>query len=47
MTTIRAFLLGAREFRLQATACTTQPGAYDAGREFAHRATLRRWDTNR
>ena len=40
------FLLGMREFRLD---CTTHFGemeieTYDAGREWAHRLTLRLWD---
>jgi hypothetical protein len=46
-TRIRAFILGVAEFRLSATTsfddysllCT-----YDAGREFAHRVTLRRFE---
>lgn len=41
---IRAFILGIAEFRLNVTASTGHPVAYDAGREFAHRVTLRRWD---
>lgn len=46
MKTITAFFLGVREFRSD---CTTNPGgrlieAYDAGREWAHRLTLRMFD---
>lgn len=43
---IRAFLFGVREFRSD---FTTNFGShliesYDAGRDFAHRLTLRYWD---
>lgn len=42
MRAIRAFLLGAWEFR---SGCTTNPGdlieTYDWGREWAHRLTFR------
>lgn len=46
MKMIRAFLLGAWEFRSD---FTTNPGndlieTYDWGREWAHRLTLRVWD---
>lgn len=41
---IKSFLLGVREFRLSATLSTSHPRAYDAGRELAHRVTLRKWD---
>lgn len=47
MKTIYAFLLGMWEFRLSFT--TSMPysltDAYDAGREFAHRITLRRFES--
>lgn len=44
---LRAFLLGVIEFRSD---FTTNPGEdligiYDAGRELAHRVTLRRFET--
>jgi hypothetical protein len=46
MKTIRAFILGMREFRLSLT--THFNGdlieAYDCGRELAHRLTLRRYE---
>lgn len=51
---IRAFLLGFWEFRLDCTwadparnedcGYTDLDHVYDCGREFAHRATFRRWD---
>ena len=46
MNALRAFLLGMWEFRSD---FTTNPGddlieAYDLGREWAHRLTLRRFD---
>ncbi|MEI7652612.1 MAG: hypothetical protein WCJ96_11465 [Verrucomicrobiota bacterium] len=46
MKTIKAFLLGMREFRID---FTTNPGedlipAYDHGRDLAHRLTLRRFE---
>jgi hypothetical protein len=46
MSALKAFLLGMREFRSD---FTTNPGndlieTYDAGREWAHRLTLRRFD---
>lgn len=46
MLRLKAFLLGMREFRID---YTTNPGEhlidiYDAGRDFAHRMTFRRWD---
>lgn len=45
---IKAFLLGVLEFRSD---MTTNPGSdliedYDAGRELAHRLTLRRFETS-
>ena len=43
----RAFLLGLREFRSDITttlATMREYDAYDKGREFAHRVTLRRYD---
>lgn len=55
MIQLLAFLRGAREFRSHATWADPErpPGggltaldvAYDWGREWAHRLTLRRWDT--
>lgn len=46
MKTIRAFLLGASEFRLSFT--TRLPdglmGAYDHGRDFMHAITFRRYE---
>lgn len=47
MKTIAAFFLGVIEFR---SGCTTNPGddlieAYDSGREWAHRLTLRRFES--
>lgn len=46
MYRIKIFLLGMKEFRL---GLTTNPGenyieTYDAGRELAHKLTLRMWD---
>lgn len=44
---VRAYLLGASEFRLGVTTSFedyTLLCAYDAGRERAHRITRRRWD---
>jgi hypothetical protein len=43
---IRAFWLGVWEFRRDATTHFDDPliYAYDRGREWAHRLTLRRWD---
>lgn len=46
MKTIQAFLLGMFEFR---SSFTSNPGddlieVYDAGREFAHRITMRRYE---
>ncbi len=46
MKTLRVFLLGFWEFRRD---FTSNPGehlieAYDAGRDLAHRLTLRYWD---
>lgn len=43
--TIRAFLLGIKEFRLTYTTHLADHAvAYDTGREFAHRVTLRRFE---
>jgi hypothetical protein len=42
---IRAFLLGIAEFRLNVTAGTDHPVAYDRGRELAHKITGRRYDS--
>lgn len=39
---IRAFFLGMREFRLTLTTRCNHDIAYDWGREWAHRLTLRR-----
>lgn len=47
MTNIHAFLLGVREFRSSLTTSFDDYDlmlAYDHGREWAHRLTLRRWD---
>ena len=46
MGKIRIFLLGMREFRLGMTTHYDYPQieTYDAGRELAHRITLRRYD---
>ena len=46
MTKMQAFFLGMKEFRL---GITTNPGeefieAYDAGRELAHKLTMRKYD---
>jgi hypothetical protein len=45
IASLRYFLLGVREFR---RAACTHPGdhvlAYERGREFAHRATFRRFE---
>lgn len=41
---IRAFLLGLYEFRRAFTTSCADEVAYDCGREFAHRVTLRRFD---
>lgn len=43
---IKTYLTGMKEFRLD---YTTNPGddlieTYDAGRDMAHRLTLRKWD---
>ena len=45
-TRARAFLLGVAEFRTDATTHCGWPldETYDAGRDLAHRLTLRRWD---
>lgn len=51
MQTIIAFCRGVAEFRSGCTWADPRGGyteldeAYDRGREFAHRVTLRRWDT--
>lgn len=48
MRTIKAFLLGMREFRMSFTTRHNTDdlrAAYDWGREWAHRLTLRRFDT--
>jgi hypothetical protein len=50
---IRAFLRGVRDFRLSCTwadperiqGLSTLDLAYDAGREFAHKVTFRRFDS--
>ena len=47
MKTIAAFLLGVWEFRHDCTTrhdTASERNAYDVGREFAHRITLRHWD---
>ena len=46
MKHIKAFLTGMAEFRLSSTTSYDPPliDAYDAGRDLAHRLTLRRWD---
>ena len=47
MYTLRAFLLGMTEFRCAFTAAFTDDAlndAYDRGRDFAHRLTLRRYE---
>lgn len=44
---LKAFILGMREFRLSWTTSYDNDDlmeAYDAGRDFAHRITFRRWD---
>jgi hypothetical protein len=41
---IRAFLLGMAEFRRSFTTRCDCDVAYEAGRDFAHRITLRRFD---
>lgn len=41
---MRAFILGMTEFRLSVTTCCDDDRAYDLGREWAHRLTLRRFD---
>ena len=47
MNKVKVFLLGMREFRLGCTTHFDYPliENYDAGREFAHRITLRKWDS--
>lgn len=48
MNSLKAFLLGMREFRLSVTTHLSDDDlqtAYEWGREWAHRLTLRRWDT--
>jgi hypothetical protein len=47
LKTIRVFFLGMREFRSAFTTHISDwrlMSAYDAGRELAHRLTLRHWD---
>ena len=46
MNTIRAFLLGVREFRSEWTTPVDDDliETYDRGRELAHRLTLRRFE---
>lgn len=46
MKHIKAFINGAREFRLSLTMHYdgSLADAYDMGREFAHRVTLRRYE---
>lgn len=41
---VKAFLLGMREFRRIITSSPAELEAYDWGREFAHRLTLRRYE---
>ena len=41
---IRDFLLGVREYRLQLTTQCENVHAYERGREWAHRLTLRKYD---
>lgn len=43
---LRAFLLGLLEFRSDSTTSYDPPliEVYDAGRDLAHRLTLRHWD---
>jgi hypothetical protein len=46
IATLKAFLLGMREFRSDFTTnCPGEEEAYDWGREIAHRLTLRRFET--
>jgi hypothetical protein len=47
MSKLRAFLLGMREFRLDFTTHMPEDriDAYDWGREWAHRLTLRRFES--
>jgi hypothetical protein len=48
MNKFTAFLLGMKEFRLSCTANLDDEGfqsEYDWGREWAHRLTLRRFDS--
>lgn len=47
MNVVLAFLLGVREFRLSFTTAYDDPdlgAAYDRGREFAHKITLRQFE---
>lgn len=44
MKTVRAFLLGVREFRHMITSRTENQAAYDWGREWAHRITFRHFE---
>lgn len=45
MATLKAFLLGMREFRSDFTThCEGEEEAYEWGREIAHRLTLRRFE---
>jgi hypothetical protein len=41
---VKAFLLGAYEFRLTLTTRVEEREAYDFGREWAHRLTLRHFE---
>ena len=44
MRNLCAFLLGMREYRLMWTSHVSESDAYDLGREWAHRVTLRRYE---
>ena len=44
MQTIKDFFKGMREFRLSVTSRCQNDCAYEWGREWAHRLTLRRFD---
>lgn len=44
MGKVSAFLLGIREFRAGFTSHVPECEAYDLGREWAHRVTLRRYE---
>jgi len=44
MNLLTAFLLGMREFRASFTSAVAEADAYESGRDFAHRLTLRHFE---